>query len=169
MKTESKLETLQGIVFLIQIWLHFETGSCFQMINHILDFAPEHSPEPGFSHPPKYGLQLWSPVWIIFIVFCPFQFLYIFWKFLVNKTDLLALYLSRTYCHKTSTRPPSCVTPRQLTIYSVWLSLDMGPFFPLKCSFHPWFCSIQLVTPALKFSIFWRSSKLFFMVERGLI
>ena len=27
---------------------------------------------------------------------------------LVNKRDLLALYLSGTYCHKTNTRPPSC-------------------------------------------------------------
>ena len=27
---------------------------------------------------------------------------------LVNKKDLQALYLSGTYCHKTSTRPPSC-------------------------------------------------------------
>ena len=30
---------------------------------------------------------------------------------------LLALYLSGTYCHKTSTRTPSCVTPRQPTIH----------------------------------------------------
>ena len=30
---------------------------------------------------------------------------------------VLALYLSGTYCHKTSTRPPNCVTPRQPTIY----------------------------------------------------
>ena len=29
---------------------------------------------------------------------------------LVNKRDLLALYLSGTYCHKTGIRPPSCVT-----------------------------------------------------------
>ena len=26
----------------------------------------------------------------------------------MDKTDLLALYLSGTYCRKTSTRPPSC-------------------------------------------------------------
>ena len=31
--------------------------------------------------------------------------------------DLQALYLSRTYCHKTCTRPPTCVTLRQPTIY----------------------------------------------------
>ena len=37
---------------------------------------------------------------------------------LVNETHLLALYLSGTYCHKNGTRPPSCVTPRQTTIYS---------------------------------------------------
>ena len=39
---------------------------------------------------------------------------------LVNKRDLLALYLSGTYCHKTVTRSPSCVTPRQLTIYTTF-------------------------------------------------
>ena len=32
-------------------------------------------------------------------------------------SDLQALYLSGTYCHKTSTRPPSCNTPRELTVY----------------------------------------------------
>ena len=36
----------------------------------------------------------------------------------MNKTDLQALYLSGTYCHRTGTRPPSCAKPRQLTIYS---------------------------------------------------
>ena len=36
----------------------------------------------------------------------------------MNKTDILALKLSGTYGHKTSTRPPSCVSPRQLTIYT---------------------------------------------------
>ena len=34
-----------------------------------------------------------------------------------EQRDLLALYLSGTYCHKTGTRPPSCVTPWQPTIY----------------------------------------------------
>ena len=38
---------------------------------------------------------------------------------LVNTTDLLALYLSGTYCHKTGTRSPSCVTPRLPTIYPI--------------------------------------------------
>ena len=38
---------------------------------------------------------------------------------LVNKIDLQALNLSRTYCHKNGTRTPRCVTPWQLTIYSV--------------------------------------------------
>ena len=35
----------------------------------------------------------------------------------MDKTDLLALYLGGTYCHKTGTRPPSCQAPRQPTIY----------------------------------------------------
>ena len=30
--------------------------------------------------------------------------------------DLQALYLSRTYCHKTCTRPPSCYMPREPNI-----------------------------------------------------
>ena len=38
---------------------------------------------------------------------------------LVNKIDLQALYLSRTSCHKTGTRPLSCTSPRQMTKY-VW-------------------------------------------------
>ena len=33
--------------------------------------------------------------------------------------DLLGLYVSGTYCHKTGTRPPSFQTPRQLTIYAM--------------------------------------------------
>ena len=43
---------------------------------------------------------------------------------LVSKRDLLALYLSETYCHRTGTRPPSCVTPRQQTIYGPRLGLS---------------------------------------------
>ena len=35
---------------------------------------------------------------------------------LVSKTDLQALYLSGTYCHKTGTRPTSCAKPQQPTI-----------------------------------------------------
>ena len=36
----------------------------------------------------------------------------------VDKT--VSLYqFSGTYCHKTGTRPPSCSTPRQPTIYSL--------------------------------------------------
>ena len=38
-------------------------------------------------------------------------------KHIVNKRNLLAFYLSGTYCHKTGTRPPSCVAPQQWTIY----------------------------------------------------
>ena len=34
----------------------------------------------------------------------------------MNKRDFQALYLSRTDCNKTGTRPPSCVTPQQPTI-----------------------------------------------------
>ena len=35
----------------------------------------------------------------------------------LNKRDLLALYLRGTYCLITSTRPPSCATPRQPIMY----------------------------------------------------
>ena len=38
---------------------------------------------------------------------------------LVEKNYLPALYLNETYCHKTGTRPPSCLSPRQMTIYGV--------------------------------------------------
>ena len=39
--------------------------------------------------------------------------------------NLLALYLSGTYCHKTSTRPSSCATPRQPTIYVVYFNQEI--------------------------------------------
>ena len=39
--------------------------------------------------------------------------------YFVDITDLLALYLSGTYCHTTGTRPPSCFTPRQPTIHPI--------------------------------------------------
>ena len=35
---------------------------------------------------------------------------------LTKKRDLLAFYLSVSYCHKTVTRPPCCGTPQQLTM-----------------------------------------------------
>ena len=38
--------------------------------------------------------------------------------FIVFETDLQALYLSRTYCHKTGTRPHSCNTPREPTKFT---------------------------------------------------
>ena len=41
---------------------------------------------------------------------------------LVKKRDLLASYLGGTCCHKTGTRPPSCVTPRQTTIHVLFRS-----------------------------------------------
>ena len=42
---------------------------------------------------------------------------------LVNRTDLQALNLSGTYCHKTDARPPSCAKPRQPTIYH-WVNVQ---------------------------------------------
>ena len=36
---------------------------------------------------------------------------------LVNKTDLQALYLSGTYCHRIGTRPPNCNASQELTMY----------------------------------------------------
>ena len=46
---------------------------------------------------------------------------------LVNKMDLQALYLSWTYCHKTSTRLPSCAKPQQPSIYRIkkWKNSSM--------------------------------------------
>ena len=40
----------------------------------------------------------------------------------MNKRDLAALYLSGIYFHRNGTRPPSYVTPRQPTIYTVVLT-----------------------------------------------
>ena len=51
---------------------------------------------------------------------------------LVDKTVFLALYLSGTYCHKTNTRPPSCGTPQQLTIYVVDQIRKIGQTFALS-------------------------------------
>ena len=55
---------------------------------------------------------LWQPVVISVTVFSNL-------KKLTNdlKTDLQALYLSGSYCHKTGIRSPSCNTPRDPTIY----------------------------------------------------
>ena len=37
---------------------------------------------------------------------------------LMNKLDLPTIFLSGTYCHKTGTRPPSCLSPRQPTMHA---------------------------------------------------
>ena len=47
------------------------------------------------------------------------------------KTDLQALYLSGTYCHKTGKRPPRCTTPQEPTKYYysspvIFLSCNWG-------------------------------------------
>ena len=45
----------------------------------------------------------------------------------VTKRDLLALYLSGTYYHRTSKRPPSCIKPWQLTMYAnPWILVMLG-------------------------------------------
>ena len=43
----------------------------------------------------------------------------------MDKTDLLALYLSGTYCHKIGIRTPSCQTPLQLTIFGTAFTSDV--------------------------------------------
>ena len=53
---------------------------------------------------------------------------------LVNKRDLRALYLSGTYCHMTGTRPPSCGTLQQPTIYVLLNSKFYFRFF-YNCPF----------------------------------
>ena len=52
-------------------------------------------------------------------------------KILENKRDLLALYLSGTYYHKTGTRPPSCVTPQQPTLHTYLVSQKLVTPLPL--------------------------------------
>ena len=44
----------------------------------------------------------------------------------MNKTDLQALNLSGTYCHRTGTRPLSCNMPQQLTINTTSPLPDFG-------------------------------------------
>ena len=59
------------------------------------------------------------------------QILYEYWdnqpqtNLLVNKTDLHALYLSGTYCHKTGTRPPQ-----------LYFFLNIASFYGLYSSLH---------------------------------
>ena len=45
---------------------------------------------------------------------------------LVNKRDLLAVYLGGTYCQRSVTRPPSCVFPRQPIIHNFWSQSSSG-------------------------------------------
>ena len=61
---------------------------------------------------------------------------------LVNKRDLLALYLSGTHCYKTRTRPLSCATPRQPTMFTTlpvftlnWLDLTVQLNPIIGCDF----------------------------------
>ena len=46
---------------------------------------------------------------------------------LVNKRDLLALYTSGIYCHKTGTRSPSYATPRQPTKILIFVPFNLTP------------------------------------------
>ena len=58
---------------------------------------------------------------------------------LVDKIDLQALHFSGTYCHKTGTRPPSCQTPRQPTIYvlaDMWENNKLLFYTELKFKFQ---------------------------------
>ena len=47
----------------------------------------------------------------------------------MGKTELHALYLSGTYCHKTGTRPISCAKPQQLVMYLTNSSCGNQSFF----------------------------------------
>ena len=46
-----------------------------------------------------------------------------------HKTDLQALYLSGTYCHRTGTRPPSCTKPRKPTKHQYSEIRYQDPYF----------------------------------------
>ena len=93
------------------------------------------------------------------------------YKMLLKKsvlTHLLTYQASGTYCHKTGTKPPSCVTPRQPTIYAdkkiisqiYLISKDCDPDFdrmsknrscwlPLSIPLHIFQIAVQLSTPVL--------------------
>ena len=64
----------------------------------------------------------------------------------VNKRDLQTLYLSGTYCHKTSNRPPSCVTPQQPTIYTSNFNSTHYFFHTLCIIFLDESLNVQLLT-----------------------
>ena len=97
---------------------------------------------------------------------------YKYTKCCLNKsvlTHLLTYQASGTYCHKTITRPPSCVTPQQPTIYAdkkiisqiCLISKDCDPHLdrmsknkscslPLSIPLHIFQIAVQLSTPSLK-------------------
>ena len=93
----------------------------------------------------KLKLQWWTSVWAAFIK-CVNLVNQVFF-ILLYKTDLQALYLGGTYGHKTSTRPPSCATPQELTIHEWYKELNQ-----IYKSTHPVF-SIWLV-----WNVIWSSS-----------
>ena len=62
---------------------------------------------------------------------------------LVNKRDLLALYLSVTYCHRTGTRPPSYITPQQPTMYA-YVNIEIIRFLKSQNSRNLQICNFQI-------------------------
>ena len=63
-----------------------------------------------------------------------------------DKTDLQALYLSGTYCHRTGTRPPICAKPRQPTMYT-------APYVPRPRGIYTVLDKIQALPGPYKLSI----------------
>ena len=82
---------------------------------------------------------------------------------IIFKMDLLALYLSETYCHKTGTRPP--IMPKSVLCYS----LDKGQYFGLEISLHPLLFPNLIHTCYCKIWCRWMSFNwLFFLLPQDL-
>ena len=78
----------------------------------------------------------------------------------MNKRDLLALYLSGIYCHKTDPRPPSCVTHQQPTIYNKIGSKQyfQSYVFLLFRSFGHSFGNLVFYLFGVLYFVYWSSS-----------
>ena len=74
---------------------------------------------------------------------------------LVNKTDLLALFLGGTYCHKTGIRPPSSTSPWEPTIY---ISDKFDVQMIIVCPIIQFVCILETFSDPFKWEFFFKLS-----------